>query len=174
MSIPHTPPQEVSNDHIDFDVIAALLLEDVGKLQANRKDKRREDAPMADDELALHLFADELRSALSVIQDERLARSVAAALSTDHAVIEEFQQSDARVLEDRSIAIRMEQGEDVSRPPSVSPRTIAAEETLVPSLSAGSSQDVISSRGAIDDADYTTGVPGPVSPPDRRYVLIRH
>ncbi|KAF8523612.1 hypothetical protein JB92DRAFT_2704628 [Gautieria morchelliformis] len=126
MSIIHTP-EDTTNDSTDLDAIASLLLEEVGEVNAGRKDKRRQDAPPTDDEVAFDLFANELTSLLSVIQDQRMARSMEAAVNTDSALIGELEQSNTRTLEDRSIAVRMQRGEEVFRPPSVPPRRISVE-----------------------------------------------
>ncbi|KAF8518307.1 hypothetical protein JB92DRAFT_2903023 [Gautieria morchelliformis] len=82
MSIVHTP-EDTTNDSTDLDAIASLLLEEVGEVNAGRKDKRRQDVPPTDDEVAFDLFANELMSLLSVIQDQRMARSMEAALRID-------------------------------------------------------------------------------------------
>ncbi|KAF8587907.1 hypothetical protein K439DRAFT_1336652 [Ramaria rubella] len=106
----------------DLDAIASLLLGDVEDITTARKEKRREDSSPADDEVAFDVFANDLKSLLSVIQDQEFARSVAAAVETDHALIEALTEADNRLLEDRAMALYMGEGRDseaVTRPPSV-------------------------------------------------------
>ena len=175
MSLPScSTPQEISKGHIDFDSIASLLLEDVGEVKALRKDKGREDAPPTDDVVAFDLFADELKSLLLVIQDERLARSMVDAVNTDHALIEELERIDARVLEDRSIAIRMQRGEDISHPLSVAHRGNPAKSSRVLRHTASPSQGVEPPSQATEDANHSPRVLGPASPSEGRCVLFKH
>ena len=178
MSIPDTPP-EIMNDHTDLNAIASLLLEDVGEVKAHRKDKGREDAPPTDDVVAFDLFADELRSLVLVIQDERLARSMVEAVSTDHALIEEMGQNDARTLEDRSIAIRISRGEDIYRLPSrsVIQRGISATRSGVQTPQWKSKKGIGSSGEATDGAAQLPRVstyPQSPSTSGTRYVPFRH
>ena len=91
-------PQDASSDHANVGLIASLLLEDVDEVKSLRKDKRREDAPPTDGEVAIDLLAEQLRSMLSIHEDGRMAESLAAAIDTDHALIEDFEQMDNQIL----------------------------------------------------------------------------
>ena len=75
-------PQDASRDQASLRMIASLLLEDLGQVKGHRKDKRREDAPPTDEEVAIDLFAAELRSTLEIQDDQRVAQSLAAAVDT--------------------------------------------------------------------------------------------
>ena len=178
MSIPDTH-RETTNDHADLNTIASLLLEEVGEVKASHKNKGREDAPSTDDVVAFDLFADELRSLLLVIQDGELARSMVEAVSTDHAVGEEMGRNDAWMLEDRSIAVRMNRDEDISRLPSgsVMPRGISATRSGAQTPQANSKEGIGSSGEATDGAAQSPCVstyPQTASTLGKRYVYFRN
>lgn len=115
-------PQDASSDRANLGLIASLLLEDIDEVKSLRKDKKREDAPPTDGEVAIDLLTEQLRSVLSIHEDRRMAESLAAAIDTDHALIEYFGQMNSQVLMDRAIANRLTQGEDVSPASSITAR----------------------------------------------------
>jgi hypothetical protein len=195
MSITITP-EDPANYSTDLGAIALLLREEASEVKESRKDKRRQDAPPTDDEVAFDLFANELTSLLSVIQDQRIAQSMEAAMNTDYVLIGELEQSNARALEDRAIAVRMQRGEEVSRPPSVASGRISVEGIrsrvqiggVQPSLSESSkgfesprgftedtdlsASDIESPDELTGDADHPPSVASPASPPRRQYVPL--
>lgn len=80
---------------------------------------RADDSP-TDDQVALDVFAEELKVLLVVLEDQQFARNVAAAVDTDHPLVEALARIDNRTIEDRLCAMRLSNGETISpRPASV-------------------------------------------------------
>ena len=93
-------PQDTSMD--DLRMMVSLLLEDLGQVKGRRKDKRRQDALPTDEEVAVDLFAEELRVVLEMQDDRRMAQSLAGFVDMDNHP----------VLQDRTIVSK----EDISLP----------------------------------------------------------
>ena len=94
MSATRDLSQDASSDQGNLRMIASLLLEDLGQVKGHRKDKRREDAPPTDEEVAIDLFAAELRSTLEMQDDQRVAQGLAAAVDMERAPVEGLEQMD--------------------------------------------------------------------------------
>ncbi|KAF8519007.1 hypothetical protein BU17DRAFT_76032 [Hysterangium stoloniferum] len=100
----------------DLEAFATLHLEEIEEVAAVRKDKRKATSTPPDDEIAFQLYADELRSLLTLVQDQQLARSLIVAVETDRPLIEEIVRADRQILRDEALARRLERGESISRP----------------------------------------------------------
>ena len=101
-------PQDTSTD--DLRMMASLLLEDLGQVNGLRKDKRRQDSLPTDEEVAVDLFAEELRVVLEMQDDRRMAQSLAVFVDMDNH--QDFL--------DRTVASVLNHGEDISLPSSSS------------------------------------------------------
>ena len=127
-----------NNALLEERAIATLLLADLEEVTALRKGKGRADVPPPDDEVAFDVFAGELKALLVSIEDQRLARSIAAAVDTDHPLLEELARADMRTIEDGLCALRLNNGESISpRPASVAESRADSEEAAPPSYSSG-------------------------------------
>lgn len=90
-----------------LDDIAALQSKDEGKAKGKEKE-RAGDRSCSDATIALTLYRLELRNVEQCRADERLARSMAAAVQADWGVLAACREEEAQAEEDRSLARRLE------------------------------------------------------------------
>ncbi|BGP23238.1 hypothetical protein JCM10295v2_002132 [Rhodotorula toruloides] len=93
---------------------ALLILElqeaDIAELSASRKGK----SFGSDEDQALKLYHDELARLAQVYEDDKVARSIAAAVATDAPVLEALLEEERQAREDRQLALRLEAEENAS------------------------------------------------------------
>ncbi|CAK4030698.1 Hypothetical predicted protein [Lecanosticta acicola] len=144
------------------DVIAALMLQlaDIDEYEATKKGKYKAD-DIPDLEVAYASYLDEIKAQLQILDDIKLAHSIANAVSVDAEAIEEVVRAESQAQRDRQVALLMDAGDtDVEPPP---PYTESAQET---SIEAEIERLGLYSDG--EDSDST--IAGPSEPYVRRQV----
>lgn len=108
-------PNYFSLDEVD-DATAALIIqlqrEDVDALQGSDKGKSREDE-VSDAGIAMAIFQQELQQTGAVLTDRCMSRSLARAVITDSALLTDALAQEDAVANDRLVAERLDNGEEV-------------------------------------------------------------
>ncbi|KAF9242087.1 hypothetical protein BU15DRAFT_87006 [Melanogaster broomeanus] len=107
--------------------VAKLVLEDIAVLQASRKGKKREDAPLSDEEIAFQLQASSLDSFVGLLTDFQLASSIDGALDSDAAQIRTLCILDQAEQDDHEAALALEGGRAL---PPQTPAQLMMEEPI--------------------------------------------
>lgn len=105
---------ELSPD--DALVVLELQEADIAHFFASSKGKS---AKPTDEDEAFSLYRDELARLAQVYEDDKIARSIAAAVTTDAPVLEKLLEEERRAREDHRLAVRLaaeEGGPDVEEP----------------------------------------------------------
>lgn len=105
-------------------LLVNLLLQDIESEQASHKGKRRQDDAIPDYELVWQLQKLELESTALLIDDRRMAMSIARAQRSDAEILRQIAAQDEFERGDRAAAIAYSRGDalpanGISRPPSV-------------------------------------------------------
>ncbi|KIJ16678.1 hypothetical protein PAXINDRAFT_74469, partial [Paxillus involutus ATCC 200175] len=91
-------------------LVAELVLEDIAALEVSRKGKKRDDAPLSDEELAIQLQASSIQSFIGLLSDYQFASSIDRALETDASQLTALCNLDEAEHDDRQAAIALEGG----------------------------------------------------------------
>jgi hypothetical protein len=90
-------------------LVAKLALEDVEEFQSQAKGKGRAGEPSSAD-TALRLYAEEAEGLLRYAEDAAFARSLDAALETDHAALAQAQHEEAIAQHDHAVGEALAEG----------------------------------------------------------------
>ena len=88
-------------------LIASLYLEEIEQVQASRKGKAQDGAPLTDEELAFQLYAEEMGRFLAVSRDAILADSIDKAIQADRTLLRAFATFEAQETRDRDMAFTL-------------------------------------------------------------------
>ncbi|KAF8838341.1 hypothetical protein BDN67DRAFT_98483 [Paxillus ammoniavirescens] len=91
-------------------LVAELVLEDIAALEISRKGKKRDDAPLSDEELAIQLQASSIQSFIGLLSDYKFASSIDRALETDASQLTALCNLDEAEHDDHRAAIALEGG----------------------------------------------------------------
>ncbi|KIJ59190.1 hypothetical protein HYDPIDRAFT_118781 [Hydnomerulius pinastri MD-312] len=91
-------------------LIARLVLEDIDAVEASRKGKKRDDAPLSDEEIAFQLQASSINSFIGIWSDYRLASSIDRALESDGTHLSTLRILDQAAHDDREAALALQGG----------------------------------------------------------------
>jgi hypothetical protein len=105
------PPPAYDLDTETSILIARLVLDDIQEVNASRKGKGHAPAPLSDEEYALELHAEGLRSHLEFLEDIRLAKSIDEALQSDQDVLRKMVVLERAELDDHRVAQALSRGE---------------------------------------------------------------
>ncbi|THH20263.1 hypothetical protein EUX98_g8615, partial [Antrodiella citrinella] len=125
MSTVQATPANVDDADVIGDLlqlVAKLSLQDIDDLQANKKGKALDSAPLTDEELAFQLYAEEANGLLTFATDAILARSIDEALRTDRPVIQQMVAAENTAVRDRQMALALSQSRAPPPPPPAQPR----------------------------------------------------
>ena len=91
-------------DAATIHTILQLQLEDLNEIENARSGKRKADDMLADDELAHSIMMEEVRAYQHQLMDERMARSIADAVSTDAENLQRHTQEEISLQRDNNLA----------------------------------------------------------------------
>ncbi|KAF9218235.1 hypothetical protein BS17DRAFT_721976, partial [Gyrodon lividus] len=91
--------------------IAELVLEDIAAIEAKRKGKKRDDAPLSDEEIAFQLQALSINSFIRSLGDHQFASSIDQALETDASQLRALCTLDEAEQDDRRAAFALQRGQ---------------------------------------------------------------
>jgi hypothetical protein len=112
----HTLINFTDDNDIDLEtsiLIAELFYEDLQSTLNTRKGKSRYGTPLSDSEYALQLQSEQLESMLNEIQDARIARRMADAMSLDRQLIQQLVLSERVAQQDHEAAIALDRGQQL-------------------------------------------------------------
>ncbi|KAH7930749.1 hypothetical protein BV22DRAFT_1000244 [Leucogyrophana mollusca] len=106
-----------SSPDVDTEIlIAKLVLEDINDIEASRKGKSREDAPLTDEQLAIKEQAEASQELLGLLTDFRFALSMDEALEADRSHLAAFSVLNEGEEDDHLAALALSRGEDLPLP----------------------------------------------------------
>ena len=106
-----------SSPDVDTEIlIAKLVLEDINDIEASRKGKSREDAPLTDEQLAIKEQAEASQELLGLLTDFRFALSMDEALEADRSHLAAFSVLNEGEEDDHLAALALSRGEDLPPP----------------------------------------------------------
>jgi hypothetical protein len=97
-------------------IVASLILQDLQGIQDAQKGKRRADAPMSDDQLALQDQLAAIMSHMSILEDIHIARNLDDALRLDRDCLEVLSIINRAEREDHDAALALGRGEALPPP----------------------------------------------------------
>jgi len=109
----------LGDDDLDAEtasLIATLALEDLEEAMNAQKGKARASSMLNDVDLAYQLQSQQYQAWLSVIEDQKFAKSIGVALVADAAFLDAFTTSEEAAAEDRLAAQRLFRGEPLPPP----------------------------------------------------------
>lgn len=119
-------------DAITLDAVIEMQLEDSISLVGSAKGKQRE-GTINDAEVALQMYTEHLRACQSILEDRKMARSMALAVHRDGELISSAHQQEDQVTRDRQVALDLarvsgDEIDDLSATHAPIPRTDREEE----------------------------------------------
>lgn len=122
-------PVDIFHDNLDrenvaelsqeeLNLITTLWLQDLDEVDFYRKKKGRADQPSDDNTVAFESLARDLENIQISLRDAQLAKSIDAALDSDHAILTHIRLEEEVARRDREFALRIDGQENPSRPAS--------------------------------------------------------
>jgi len=114
-------------------IVASLILQDLQEIQDAQKGKRRADAPMTDNQLALQDQLTAIMSHMSILEDMHIAQKLDDALRLDRDCLEALSVINQAEREDRNAALALARGEAL--PPPSEAQTFLQDHSVIAPLS---------------------------------------
>jgi hypothetical protein len=103
-------PKATQEEHMtNEELILRLQLEDIREMKNSGKGKGRE-GELSDAEFAMQIYLEEINRANLLNSDKRMAQSIASAITTDGALVNQNAEEEAQAARDRQYASAMESG----------------------------------------------------------------
>ncbi|KAG9313338.1 hypothetical protein JVU11DRAFT_5643 [Chiua virens] len=143
---PHEPGSDTASELL----IAQLVLNDIASIQASRKCKGREDAPLSNEDMALDFQAASLNGLIRVLNDYQLASSVDRAMESDAHQLRRLSLLEQAERDDHRAAVALQDGYDL-------PQQTAAQRTMEQTLDQPTRelQPVLQNRGRPNSATHS-------------------
>jgi len=98
-------------DPLTLNAIIEIQLEDSAALAGSAKGKQRE-GTVNDAEVALQMVTEDLHTCQRVLEDRKMARSIALAVHRDGSLISKTHQQEDQIARDRQLALSLVQAPD--------------------------------------------------------------
>lgn len=98
-------------DPITLSTVIQLQLQDSEELFNGAKGKQRE-STLSDEQLTLMMYTEDLMSTKAILEDQRMAQSMAQAILRDGQVLQRAHEQEAQFAQDREVARTLQDRED--------------------------------------------------------------